>query len=125
MPFFSSNIFSTVNVSYGAFEGNDYFGYDIPFYIDIDGDVKSITIGSHIISVNSIKSGECVRMHIKKLHIGDNSLPITATDNRGNKSNESLSISIHRVTSYYNDDEDYNDLEDRISDLEDRIDDLE
>ena len=125
IPAISANIFSTVNVSYGSFEGYDYFGYDIPFYIDIDGDVKSITIGSHMISEKSIKSGECVRLHFKKLHVGDNMLPITATDNRGNKSIESLSIPIRWVSSNNDDDDDYNDLEDRISDLEDRIDDLE
>lgn len=122
-----SGLTSSVSISYGNFEGNDYFGYNIPFYISVDGDVKSITIGSHKLDALSIKSGECIRLHMKKLHIGDNSLPLSAIDSRGNISTSSLSIpivSLRNNTSYH-DNDDYDDLEDRISDLESRMDDLE
>lgn len=127
IPNISADITSSVSVSYGNFEGNDYFGYSIPFYVSINGDVQSITIGSHRLNSNSIKNGECIRLHIKGLHIGDNSLPLTAIDSRGNKSISSISIPIVAVRnnpSYY-DDDDYDDLEDRISDLESRMDDLD
>jgi hypothetical protein len=127
IPNISSSISSSVSVSYGDFEGNDYFGYNIPFYVYVYGDVQTVTIGSHVLNGNSIKNGECIRLQIKSLHIGDNALPLSATDSRGNKSNGSLSIpivSIRRNTSYH-DDDDYDDLEDRISDLETRMDDLD
>ena len=127
IPNIVESISSSVSVSYGDFEGNDYFGYNIPFYVYVYGDVQKVTIGSHKLNGISIKNGECIRLHIKRLHIGDNTLPISATDSRGNKSNGSLSIpivSIRRNTSYH-DDDDYDDLEDRISDLESRMDDLD
>ena len=122
----SSSLTSSVSVSYGSFEGNDYFGYDIPFYIDVSGDVQTVTVGAHKIDANKIKNGECIRLHMKRLHIGDNSIPLSATDIRGNKSTSSLSISIVSVrnnSSY--DDDDYDDLDSRISDIESRLDDLE
>ena len=64
---------------------------------------------------------------MKKLHIGDNSLPLSAIDSRGNMSTSSLSIPIVslRNNSSYHDNDDYDDLEDRISDLESRMEDLE
>lgn len=122
-----SSISSSVTISYGNFEGDDYFGYNIPFYISIYGDVKLITIGSHKLNGNSIKNGECIRLHIRGLHTGDNSLPLTAVDSRGNRSTNSLSIPLVRIrnTPSYHDDNDYDDLEDRVSDLESRMDDLE
>ena len=122
-----SGLTSSVSVSYGNFEGNDYFGYNIPFYISINGDVKSVTIGSHKLDAHSIKNGECIRLHMKKLHIGDNSLPLSAIDSRGNMSTSSLSIPIVSIrnNSSYHDNDDYDDLEDRISDLESRMEDLE
>lgn len=122
-----SGLTSSVSVSYGNFEGNDYFGYNIPFYISVNGDVKFITIGSHKLDAHSIKNGECIRLHMKKLHIGDNSLLLSAIDSRGNISISSLSIPIVSIrnNSSYHDNDDYDDLEDRISDLESRMDDLE
>jgi hypothetical protein len=126
IPNISASISSSVSVSYGDFEGNDYFGYNIPFYVNVYGDVQTLTIGSHILNGNTIKNGECIRLHIKSLHVGDNALPLSAIDSRGNKSNGSLSIpivSIRRKISYH--DDDYDDLEDRISDLESRMDDLD
>ena len=122
-----SGLTSSVSVSYGNFEGNDYFGYNIPFYISVNGDVKSITIGSHKLDAHSIKNGECIRLHMKKLHIGDNSLPLSAIDSRGNIATSSLSIPIVSIrnNSSYHDNDDYDDLEDRISDLESRMEDLE
>lgn len=127
IPNISASISSYVSVSYGHFEGNDYFGYNIPFYVAISGDVQSLTIGSHRLNGSSIKNDECIRLHIRGLHTGDNSLPLTAVDSRGNKSTSSLSIplvTIRNNPSYHNDD-DYDDLEDRISDLESRLDDLD
>ena len=126
IPDLSSSITSSVSVSYGSFEGNDYFGYNIPFYVSVYGDVQSLTIGSHRLNGSSIKNGECIRLHIRDLHTGDNSLPLTAVDSRGNKSTSSLSISLVTIrnTPSYHDDDDYDDLEDRISDLESRLDDL-
>ena len=96
-------------------------------YISINGDVKSVTIGSHKLDVHSIKNGECIRLHMKKLHIGDNSLPLSAIDSRGNMSTSSLSIPIVSIrnNSSYHENDDYDDLEDRISDLESRMEDLE
>lgn len=122
IPTTSSDISSSVSVSYGDFEGNDYFGYNIPFYINITGDIKSITIGKYRLNGNSIKNGECIRLHINSLHIGDNSLPLSAIDSRGNKSVGSLSF---HIVSIRDNDNDYSDLEDRISDLEYRVEDLE
>lgn len=126
LPEPSISLTSSVSVSYGSFEGNDYFGYNIPFYIDVNGDVQTVTIGAHKIDVHKIKSGDCIRLHMKGLHIGDNSIPLSATDVRGNKSTSSLSISIVSIrnnSSY--DDDDYDDLDSRISDIESRLDDLE
>lgn len=122
-----SGISSSVSVSYGNFQGNFYFGYNIPFYISVKGDVKSITIGSHKLDAHSIKDGECIRLHFKNLHIGDNSLTLTAVDSRGNLATRSLSIPIVSIRNNYtyHDNDDYDDLEDRISDLESRMDDLE
>jgi hypothetical protein len=127
IPNIPTSISSSVTVSYGDFEGSDYFGYNIPFYVYVYGDVQTVTIGSHNLNGNSIKNGECIRLHIKNLHIGDNTLPLSATDSKGNKSNASLSIpivSIRRKTSYH-DNDDYDDLENRINDLESRLDDLD
>ena len=127
IPNISASISSYVSVSYGNFEGNDYFGYNIPFYVSISGDVQSLTIGSHRLNGSSIKNDECIRLHIRGLHTGDNSLPLTAVDSRGNKSTSSLSIPLVTIRNNqsYHDDEDYDDLEDRISDLESRLDDLD
>ena len=122
-----SGLTSSVSVSYGNFEGNDYFGYNIPFYVSVYGDVKFITIGSHKLDAHSIKNGECIRIHMKKLHIGDNSLPLSAVDSRGNIATGFLSIPIVSIrnNSSYHDNDDYDDLEDRISDLEDKVRDME
>ena len=127
IPDISASISSYVSVSYGNFEGNDYFGYNIPFYVAISGDVQSLTIGSHRLNGSSIKNDECIRLHIRGLHTGDNSLPLTAVDSRGNKSTSSLSIPLVTIRNNpsYHDDDDYDDLEDRISDLESRLDDLD
>ena len=127
IPNISASISSYVSVSYGNFEGNDYFGYNIPFYVAISGDVQSLTIGSHRLNGSSIKNDECIRLHIRGLHTGDNSLPLTAVDSRGNKSTSSLSIPLVTIRNNpsYHDDDDYDDLEDRISDLESRLDDLD
>lgn len=120
-----STITSNVFISYGSFEGNDYYGYNIPFYIDVSGDVQSITIGNHKLEAKKIKNNECVRLRIKKLHIGDNSLTLSATDYRGNRTTSSLSIPLESIRTSSNYDNEYDDLENRISDLESRIDDLE
>ena len=127
IPDISASISSSVSVSYGSFEGNDYFGYNIPFYVSVYGDVQSLTIGSHRLNGSSIKNDECIRLHIRGLHTGDNSLPLTAVDSRGNKSTSSLSIPLVTIRNNpsYHDDDDYDDLEDRISDLESRLDDLD
>jgi hypothetical protein len=79
-----------VSVSYGNIEGNFYFGYNIPFYLSVNGDVKSITIGPHKLDAHTIKKGECIRLNIKNLHIGDNSLPLSAVDSRGNISQSTI-----------------------------------
>jgi len=117
---------SSVSIDYGSFEGNDYSGYDIPFYISFYGDIENITIGPHKLDAHSIKNGECIRLHIKKLHIGDNDIPLSAIDLRGNTTTSSLSIPVEskRYNSYH-DNDNYDDLEDRISDLESRMEDLE
>ncbi len=127
IPNLSTSISSSVSISYGNFEGNDYFGYNIPFYVSISGDIQSLTIGSHKLNGNSIKNGECIRLHIKSLRIGDNALPLSAIDSRGNRSTGSLSIPIVAIrnNTYDRDDDDYDDLEDRVSDLESRLDDLD
>lgn len=113
---------STVSISYGSFHGNDYFGYDIPFYINANGDVKTIIIGNHKIPYDRIKENNCITLHLKKLHIGDNSLPIYAIDKRGNVGKSTLNISIESSRPNMSYDED---IEDRINDLEDRISNLE
>ena len=121
-----SDLSSFVSVSYGDFEGDDYYGFNIPFYVSVNGDVGYITIGPHKLDAHSIKNGECIRLHMKKLHVGDNSIPLSAIDSRGNKATCSLSIPIvtKRNNSSYYDNDDYDDLEGRISDLESRLDDL-
>ena len=60
-------------------------------------------------------------------HIGDNSIPLSAIDSRGNIATSSLSIPIVSIrnNSSYHDNDDYDDLEGRISDLESRMDDLD
>ena len=124
-----SSITSKVSINYGNFQGNEYFGFNIPFYISVSGDVQIITIGGHKLDAKNIKNGECIRLQIKGLHVGDNSLSLSATDTRGNKSTSSLPISIvstHNNTNYDDDDDyDYDDLDSRISDLEDRLNDLD
>lgn len=121
------SITASVYISYGSFEGNSYYGYNIPFYIISEGDVQSLTIGAHKLNVNSIRNGECIRLNIKGLHIGDNSIPLTAVDSRGNKSTRSLSIPLYAIRNERSNryEDDYDELEDRINDLENRIDDLE
>lgn len=120
-------ITSAVTIRYGHFEGNDYFGYDIPFYIFKTGDIKEITIGKQKISAKSIIDGECKRVHLKSLKIGDNEIKLSATDMRGNTSFSKISIPI--VHSYQNNDNDndndYDELEGRVNDLEGRINNLE
>lgn len=123
IPDIPTNISSSVSVYYGNFEGKDFGGYNIPFYVYIYGDVKTITIGAHRLDAKSIKNGECLRLHIKTLHIGDNSLPLTAVDSRGNKSSSSLSIPVVPIRNNSSYHDDYDDLENRISDLESRMDD--
>ena len=118
-------ISSSVTISYGHFEGHEYYGYNIPFYINIVGDVQSLTIGNHKLEANNIRNNECVRLHFKNLHIGDNNLLLSATDSRGNKSTASLSIPIVSIRNNKENFDDYDDLENRISDLESRMDDLE
>lgn len=127
IPSISASISSMVSVSYGDFEGNDYFGYNIPFYVSISGDVQLLTIGSHRLNGGAIKNDECIRLHIRGLHTGENSLPLTAVDSRGNKSTSSLSIPIVTIRNNpsYHDDADYDDLENRISELESMLDDLD
>lgn len=125
-PYPSKEITSSVSISYGDFQGNEYFGYNIPFYVSKSGDLQSVTIGGHTLNASNIRNGDCIRIHMKGLHIGDNSISLSANDVRGNKSKSSLSIpivSISNNSSY--DDDDYDDLDDRISDLEDRLDELE
>lgn len=126
IPSKSSEITSSVTLQYGSFSGNNYFGYDIPFYIFNYGDLKYITINGKKINAESIINGKCTRIHFKSLNTGDNEVNITASDIRGNISSRLLNIRVGSPryrTSYHNND--YDDLEDRVRDLEDRIEDLE
>lgn len=125
LPEPSTPLTSSVSISYGSFEGNDYLGYNIPFYIDANGDVQTIAVGSYELDARKIKKGECIRLHMKGLHIGDNSIPLSAIDVRGNKSTSSLSISIVSLRKNNYDDNDYDDLDSRISNLESKFDELE
>lgn len=122
---FESDINSSASVTYDSFEGNDYSGYDIPFNLSISGDVQYLTIDNRKFSAAQIKSKPDVRIHFRKLHIGNNKIRITASDKWGNVSTQILSIPItySRSDNTYSDN--YDDLEDRISDLEGRIDGLE
>lgn len=113
LPELPTSLTSSVSISYGEFEGNDYFGYNIPFYIDVNGDVQTITIGEHKIDAKKVKNGECIRLQIKGLHTGDNSLELSATDIRGNKSISSLSILLVPIRNKSS----YDDLDSRISDI--------
>lgn len=119
------DISGSLDIGYGHFEGNDYYGYNIPFRIKTSGDIKTIIIGSHILNVNSIKNKDCVRLHIRNLRIGDNSLPLQAIDSRGNRTISHLSIPIHSIRYSYDNDNDYDYLESRVNDLESRMNDLE
>ena len=120
------SIESSVSISTGHFQGDDYFGYTIPFNISITGDVKSITIGKHKLSAKSVYPHGCVKLKFRNLNIGRNYIPITATDSRGNTSSENYLISLQYIRNNNSYDEnDYDDLEGRISDLEDKINDLE
>ena len=116
---------SYVSISTGNFQGDDYFGYNVPFTIKTTGDVKTVKIANHIINIdNSNNCKKNVRIKFKNLHTGDNYIPVTATDARGNTSKESIHIRLVPVRNNYRDN-DYDDLEDRINDLESRIEELE
>lgn len=116
-------IFSNVSVLYGSFQGDDYYGYKIPFYINASEDIKSITIGRYRLNAEKIRGKEYIRLHFGALHIGPNSIPITAVDLRGNKAKHTLNIQIKSIEQCRScPSDDYDDLESRVSDLEGRID---
>lgn len=79
----------------------------------------------HIINIdNSYNCKKNVRIKFKNLHTGDNYIPVTATDIRGNTSKKNIHIRLVPVRNNYRDN-DYDDLENRINDLESRIEELE
>lgn len=116
---------SYVSITTGRFQGDDYFGYNVPFNINTTGDVKTVRIANHIINIDdSYNCKKNVRIKFKNLHTGDNYIPVTATDIRGNISKKNIHIRLVPVRNNYRDN-DYDDLEDRINDLESRIEELE
>ena len=46
------SIKSYVSISIGHFQGDDYFGYNVPFEINSRGDLKTVTIANHRISMD-------------------------------------------------------------------------
>lgn len=118
------NIESFGIISYGNFEGNHNNGYNIPFKIECEGDLKKLIIDGNIISNEQIKNSRFIRVKIRHLDYGDNEIKISAEDKRGNITNSSISIYVRRIRRYYHV-EKYNNLESRIEDLESRIEDLE
>ncbi len=130
IPKQNNPITASVSIKYGNFLGDNYFGYDIPFYINKKGDLKTLTIGRKTISASSIVNGYSIRIHFRSLNIGDNQIKISASDIRGNTSSTTMPIPTvyARRNNYkynYDDDDKYDDLEDRINELEDRLDDIE
>lgn len=121
----SESINSNVHVSYGAFQGYGTM-YNIPFEVAATGDAKTITIGGHKLNANDLSGfTKTIRLIIPNLHVGDNSIPITATDVRGNKEVSTMHIRIVPIN-YNNDyDYDYDELDERISDIESRLEELE
>ena len=122
---FESDIYSTVSIVKGYFEGDDYYGYDIPFSISLYGDVKYITIDNHKFTTSQIEKKSDVRIHFRKLHVGENKIRITAADKFGNISSSTLSLSVVYSRNYNSNNNDYDDLESRLDDIESRLDDLD
>lgn len=126
------DITAFVSIHSGSFQGDDYYGYNIPFEISSRGDVESITIGGHRLSGNmlnkkdrdryleeAIGKQKWTKLRIKGMHIGNNSIPITATDSRGNTSTSYLEIKLVATHT-----DPYDELDGRIDDIENRLDDL-
>lgn len=127
------DITAFVSIHSGSFQGDDYYGYNIPFEISSRGDVESITIGGHRLSGNmlnkkdreryleeTIEKQKWTKLRINGMHIGNNSIPITATDSRGNTSTSYLEIKLVATHTAP-----YDELDGRINDIENRLDDLE
>ena len=99
---FKMNITSYISVKCGDFQGNEYYGYDVPFYIykfmDKNDDLESITIGSKLIHANTIVNNKLIRVHLSSLKLGDNEVPVRAVDKRGNVSTSSISIPMVQVS---------------------------
>lgn len=118
--------YGDVKVSYGNFQGNDYFGYDIPFNIRIRGDVKEVSIGNHKLKREQLLNNSSITLHFKRLNYGNNNFKVTAVDNRGNSETGSININVQPVRRSNNSyDDDYDDLDSRISDIESRLDELD
>lgn len=119
------SIDSYVSISTGHFQGDDYFGYNVPFNINTKGDVKTVRIANHIINIDdSYYCKKNVRIKFRSLHTGDNYIPVTATDIRGNTSKKNIHIRLVPIRNNYRNNN-YDDLEDRINDLESRVEELE
>lgn len=100
---------NVISFNWGNFEGDNYFGYSIPFTVkfSILSDLNEIIIQGKTNKVNrSIEMGGGLynahsifrfEHHFRKLNTGDNFIKVDFIDIRGNKSTATINIKTQRI----------------------------
>ena len=109
IDFNSTNSIRTniTSFKWGNFEGDNYFGYSIPFTVKFNAlsDLNEIVIQgkskkvSTEIDIRNLMDGNIFRFehHFRKLNTGDNYIKVDFIDVRGNKSKNTINIKTQRI----------------------------
>ena len=109
IDFNSTNSIRTniTSFKWGNFEGDNYFGYSIPFTVKFNAfsDLNEIVIQgkskkvSTEIDIRNLMDGNIFRFehHFRKLNTGDNYIKVDFIDVRGNKSTTTINIKTQRI----------------------------